>query len=335
MRRKARMTMRVVSLMLFGCLLAQSVDSVRAQENDAIPHIGYLVLSPLTDTPSPERAGFLQGLRDRGYEDGKNIIIDYRSAQGDVEALPFLAEELVHLKVKAIVGIGSPVIRALRQASDTIPIVMMFVADPVRLGFVKSLAQPGTNVTGFTHLTTELGPKRLQVLKMAVPRLKRVLLVRDARNSGTGPEVKAILAAGLKMGVHVSVVSIPETTRDDVLRQRLDAEHPDALMTVIDPRVASYRQFLPRYALEKRLPTMFDWEPFVEAGGLMSYVPDFPDMARRVAGYVDRILRGANPADLPIQQPTEIYLTLNRKTAQAIGVRVPENILQRVDRVIE
>jgi len=333
--RSFRHLMPAIRLIWFGGLLALASGGVEAQGNESIPRIGYLLLSPLTDTPSPERAGFLQGLRELGYVDGKNIIIEYRSANGDVEALPFLAEELANLNVKAIVGIGSPVIRALREASDKVPIVMLFVADPVRLGFVKSLARPGTNVTGFTHMTTELGPKRLQMLKTALPSIRRVLLVRDEKNSGAEPEINRILAAGRKMGVRIILIGIPEVTSDDALRRKLDAEHADALMTVIDPRVASYLHFLPRYALEKRLPTMFDWAPLVEAGGLMSYVPDFPDMARRVAGHVDRILKGANPAELPIQQPTGIDLTLNLATARALGVKIPESVLQRTDRVIE
>jgi putative ABC transport system substrate-binding protein len=309
--------------------------AVQAGPKTPVPHIGYLVLSSLTDTPSPERAAFLQGLREHGYVDGKNIAIDYRSAEGDPEALPFLAEELVELNVKPIVAIGSPVVRAVRQVSTTVPIVMLFAADPVRLGFAHSLARPGTNVTGMTHITTELGPKRLQLLKSALPGITRVALVRDTSNPGTEPEQKAIETAARRMGIHVSIVGLPEVTDDDALRARLVAARPDAIMTMIDPRIASYRQFLPQFALERRIPTMFDWKPFMEAGGLMSYGPDFVDMARRAANFVDKILKGANPAELPIEQPTAIYLTLNLKTARAIGIKFPEDILLRADKVLE
>jgi putative ABC transport system substrate-binding protein len=309
--------------------------ATRAQAPAEVPRIGYLVLSPLTDPPSPERAGFLQGLHELGYEDGKNIVIEYRSAEGDPEMPPFLAEELVNLKVKAIVGMGSPTVRAARQASSTLPIVMLFAADPVSLGFVHSLARPGTNVTGMTHMPAQLGPKRLELLKTALPHVTRVAVVWDASNPGAMPEWDAIEAAARRLGVRLSAVDLARTKDMDALRARLNAVRPDAIMTIIDPHVAVYRQFLPRFALERRVPTMFDWKAFVEAGGLMSYVPDFPDMARRAAAHVDKILKGANPAELPIQQPTEIQLTLNLRTAKALGVKFPESIVLRADQVIE
>jgi len=308
--------------------------AAQAQPPASVPRIGYLVHSPLTDPPSPERAGFLQGLRELGYEDGKNIVIEYRSAEGDPEMLPFLAQELVELKVKALVGLGSPVIRAARQASDTVPIVMLFAADPVALGFVQSLARPGTNVTGMTHMPADLGPKRLELLKTALPAVKHVAVVWDASNRGAVPEWKAIEHAARGIGVRVSSIDITDADVD-VLGARLAAARPDAIMTIIDPHVAAYRQFLPRFALERRIPTMFDWKPLAEAGGLMSYVPDFPDMARRAAGHVDKILKGADPAELPIQQPTEVLLTVNLKTAKALGIAFPQPILLRADNVIE
>ena len=308
--------------------------AAQAQPPASVPRIGYLVLSPLTDPPSPERAGFLQGLREHGYEDGKNLIIEYRSAEGDPERLPFLAQELMDLKVKAIVVLGSPVIRAAKQASDKVPIVMLFAADPVALGFVHSLARPGTNVTGMTHMPADLGPKRLELLKTALPAVKHVALVWDASNLGAVPEWKAIERAARGIGVRISSIDIADADVD-VLGARLAAARPDAIMTIIDPRVAAYRQFLPRLALERRTPTMFDWKPFAEAGGLMSYVPDFPDMARRAAGHVDKILKGADPAELPIQQPTAVQLTVNLKTAKALGIVFPQPILLRADNVIE
>ena len=309
--------------------------AAQAQPPASVPRIGYLVHSPLTDPPSPERAGFLQGLRELGYEDGKNIVIEYRSAEGDPEMLPFLAQELVELKVKAIVGLGSPVIRAARQASSTVPIVMLFAADPVTLGFVHSLARPGTNVTGMTHMPAQLGPKRLELLKTALPRVAHVAVVWDATNPGVVPEWKAIESAAPRLGVRLSAVDLSKIKDTDALGARLNVLRPDAITTIIDPHVAAYRQFLPRFALERRIPTMFDWKPLAEAGGLMSYVPDFPDMARRAAGHVDKILKGADPAELPIQQPTEVLLTVNLKTAKALGIAFPQPILLRADNVIE
>ncbi len=329
--------MKRAASLIAGILVAGLwfTGAIAAAGSGKIPHIGYLVLSPLTDPPSPERAGFLQGLREHGYEDGKNIVIEYRSAEGDPEVLPFLAEELVDLKVSAIVVLGSPGVRAVRQVSTTVPIVTLFTSDPVRLGYVHSLARPGTNVTGMTHITTDLGPKRLHMLKTALPGVAQVALVLDKSNPGVMPELGAIETAARQLGIRLSVIDLPKQTDDDNLRSRLAAARPDALMTVIEPRVAAYRQVLPQFALERRIPTMFDWKPFVESGGLMSYAPDFSDMARRAAAFVDKILKGAKPADLPVEQPTEIQLTINLKTAKAIGVKFPENILLRADRAIE
>lgn len=304
---------------------------VSADDRD-LPRIGYLLLSPLADTPSPERNGFLEGLREHGYEDGKNIIIEYRSADGDPEKLPFLAEELVELKVRAIVGLGSPVIRAAREASSTVPIVMFFGADPVALGFVQSLARPGTNVTGMTHMPTDLGPKRLQLLKEALPGVMRVAVVWDSSNPGAVPEWKAIAAAARRLQIKVRSISLSDV--EDPLA-RIAAARPDAILTIIDPRVAAYRQVLPRFALERRIPTMFDWRAFSEEGGLMSYAPDFPDMARRAAAFVVKILDGVDPATLPVEQPTEIQFIINLKTAGALGIKIPDDILLRADKVIE
>lgn len=317
------------------CCAALLSVAVQAEPKASVPRIGYLVLSPLTDPPSPERAGFLKGLHEHGYEDGKNIVIEYRSAEGAPEALPFLAEELVDLKVSAIVVLGSPGVRAVRQVSTTVPIVTLFASDPVRLGLVHSLARPGTNVTGMTHFTTELGPKRLHMLKTALPGVAHVALVMDKSNPGVLPELGAIEAAARQLGIRLSVIDLPKQTDGDNLRSRLAAARPDALMTIIDPRVAAYRQVLPQFALERRIPAMFDWKPFVESGGLMSYAPDFSDMARRAAGHVDKILKGADPAELPIQQPTEVQLTVNLKTAKALGIAFPQPILLRADNIIE
>jgi putative ABC transport system substrate-binding protein len=318
-----------------GVALLNPWAFARARNSDNLPRIGYLVLSPISEVPSPERAGFLHGLRELGYEDGKNIVIAYRSAEGDPEALPFRVQELMDLGVKVIVTMGSPPVRAVREISHSVPIVMMGAADPVRLGFVHSLAMPGTNVTGMTAIQVELGPKRLQILKTAFPHIGHVALVMDTSNPGVEPEAAAIQAAARRMGVRISLVGLPEVTSDDALRARLDSVRADALMTVIDPRVSSYQRFLPQYTNRYRMPAMFDWRPFVETGGLMSYGPDFSEMARRAALFVDKILKGASPAELPVEQPTVIRLTLNLRTARSIGFRFPQDVLLRADRVIE
>lgn len=328
-----RMFRTLVALWLV--LVASLGVAVAATPGPAVPRIGYLVLSPLTDPPSPERAGFLQGLRDFGYEDGKNIVIEYRSAQGDAEALPFLAQELVDLGVKAIVGLGFPVIDAARKASGDIPIVMLLAADPVDLGFVHSLAHPGENITGMALMSAELGPKRLQLLKTALPAVKTVGVVWDSANPGMPPKWNAIESVAPGLGMRLVAIDLASIRHVDGLRARLVSARVDAVMTIVSPGVAAYRQSLPRIALELRLPTMFDWDALVEQGGLMSYVPSFPKVARRAAAFVDKILKGATPAELPVEQPTEIHLTVNLKTARALGVRLSEAVLLRADRLIE
>lgn len=319
----------------FFCATAFLPSLATAEADRSVPHIGYLVLSALGDSPSPERAGFLQGLKELGYEDGKNIIIEYRSAAGDPSVMPFLIHDLVDLKVKAVVTVGSPSIRAVREVSQTIPVVMMGGADPVRLGFVKSLARPGTNVTGMTAIQTELGPKRLQILTTAFPKIAHIAVVIDKTNQGIQPEMSAVEAAAKELGIRVSIVGLPDVQDDQSIRRQLDAAHPDAIMTIIDPRVSAYRTFLPQYANERGIPAMFDWGPFVDAGGLMSYSPDFSDMARRSALFVDKIINGALPADLPVEQPTQVQLFVNLKTAKMLKFQLPGDVLLRADKVVE
>jgi putative tryptophan/tyrosine transport system substrate-binding protein len=307
-------------------------QAVAAPPPGKIVRIGYLVVSPLSDTPSPERAGFLKGLRELGYEEGKNLIIEYRSADGTHDMLPFLTEELVSLNVDAIVGMGSPVIRAAKEATSSIPIVMLFAADPVALGFVESLARPGANITGMTHMPADVAAKRLQLLKETLPSVAHVAVVWDGSNPGAVPERKAIEAGAKRLGIRVSLVDISQP-QDPF--ERITAIRPDAIVTIIDPRVAVYRESLPKFALKHKLPTMFDWKGFIDVGGLVSYAPDFPELSRRAAVFVDKIVNGANPATLPVEQPTTFELIINLKTAKSLGVRIPDHVLLRADKVIE
>jgi putative ABC transport system substrate-binding protein len=324
-------TVLLLTAVLYGAIML-SAAALAAPPSGKVARIGYLVFSPLSDTPSPERAGFLKGLRELGYLEGKNLIIEYRSADGAPDMLPFLAEELVGLKVDVIVGLGSPVIRAAKEATGTIPIVMLFGGDPVALGFVNSLARPGTNVTGMTHMPADLGPKRLQLLKEVAPGVAHVAVLWDSSNLGVVLEWKAIKAGAEQLGIRVSSIDIAGG-KDPLAR--ISAVRPDALMTIIDPSVAIYREALPKFALKRRLPTMLDWTGFMDAGGLVSYAPDFPELSRRAAGFVDRLVNGANPATLPVEQPTTFELIINLKTAKTLGVRIPDHILLRADRVIE
>jgi len=300
-----------------------------------IPHIGYLTLSPLLQKPSAERAGFIKGLREHGYEDGKNIIIEYRSAEGDPEALPFIAEELVTSGVKLIVTAGYQPIKAVQDVTRTLPIVIMFGADPDSSGFAQSLARPGGNITGMSQQNRELGVKRLELLHDVVPGMRSVAVLWDSSNPVMVPEWESTQAAARRLGIRVISADGAGEPNFEKAFSRIRKERPDALITFVDLRMASYRNIIPDFARKQRLPTIFGHSAFVVAGGLMSYAPDFADLSRRSAGYVDKILKGAEPATLPIQQPLVYNLVVNLKTARALGVRIPERILQRADRIIE
>jgi len=299
------------------------------------PRIGYLTFSPLLEKPSPERAGFIQGLREHGYVDGRNIAIEYRSAEGDLEALPFVAEELVSSGVKLVVTAGYHPIKALQDATRTLPIVILFGADPDGSGFAESLARPGGNITGMSQQNRELGVKRLELLREVVPGMKRVAVLWDSSNPVMIPEWEATKAAAHRLGIQVISADGAGQPSFEPVFDRLRKQRPDALITFVDLRMASYRQIIPEFALKQRLPAIYGLSAFVENGGLMSYAPDFADLSRRSASYVDKILRGANPAELPIQQPVVYNLVVNLKTARKLGIKVPNSILQRANKVIE
>ena len=299
-----------------------------------VPRIGYLVLSPLVDPPSPERVAFFEGLRELGYIEGENVVIEYRSAEGDLEMLPFRAAELAESKVDVIVAFGSHPAQAAREATATIPIVMAFGPDPVQLGLIKSLARPGTNVTGMSHISPELGAKRLELLKEALPSIKRVVVLWDSSNRSTVSEFKAVQAAARLLGItlqSVDVAGAPDLSRAFDL---IDQHPPDALLVINHLRLVAYREIIAEFAHARRLPTMFGNRDFVASGGLMSYAPSFPDLTRRATTYVDKILKGAKPADLPVQQPTKFEFVINLRTAKALGIKIPPALLLRADEVI-
>jgi len=324
---------RLCALTLLGATLL--APPVAADPPQNLPRIGYLALSPILAQPSPERAGFLKGLRERGYEDGKNIVIEYRSAEGDPEALPFVAEEMAASGVKLIVTVGYPAIKALQDATKTIPIVLMFGADPVASGLVRSLARPGGNITGMSQLNQELGEKRLALLKEAIPRIRRVAVLWDSSNPVLVPEWEATKNTADRLGIQLISADAAGEPNFEKAFALITKERPDALVTFVDLRTASYRQIIPEFALKQRLPTMFGLTAFVAAGGLLSYAPDFADLSRRSAAYVDKILKGAKAGDLPIEQPTHFEFVVNRATARKLGITLPPAVLLRADRIIE
>ena len=305
------------------------------QKPTSMPRIGYLG----TSSPSLEPqyvAAFRQQLRDLGYVEGQNIAIEYRWAEGRDDRLPDLAAEVVRLNPDVIVTTGTPGTLAAKQATKTIPIVMASSADPVRSGLVASLARPGGNVTGLTILGPELEGKRLEILRQAVPRLSRVAVLRNPANPGSAPYYDAI--QGVAGALHVTLEPVVEVRRAEELESAFSTiarAHPDALAVIADRFLLAHRSRVVEFAVATRLPAMYPYKEYVDAGGLMSYAPSNIELFRGAATYVDKILGGAKPADLPIQEPTKYELVINLKTATALGITIPQSVLLRADVVIQ
>jgi putative ABC transport system substrate-binding protein len=326
----------VFCLALCTMLFALS-SSLEAQQPKKVPRIGYL--SSADPTRESSRADAIrQALRELGYIEGQNIAIEYRYARGKRDRLPELAAELVHIKVDIIVAAGGDiVIRPAKNATKTIPIVMVGAGlNPVEAGLVESLAHPGGNVTGVTNLTRGLSGKRLELLKEAVPKLTRVAVLYDATNPGGILEVKEVLpVAALALALTIQPWEFRAAEGLDGVFAALSKERPDGLYVPAGgPLIRSNENRIVGFALKSRLPSVYYNREAVDAGGLMYYGANVADSYRRVAYYVDRILKGAKPADLPIEQPTKFELVINLKTAKQIGLTIPPNVLARADRVI-
>lgn len=321
-------------LLLIIVLLGGGVAIAGTPQRAKVPSIGYLVLPALDDPPSEERQAFLQGLRELGYVEGKTIIIEYRSAGWNRELLPGLAAELVGLKVDLIVAAGLT-IQAAKDATKTIPIVMPATPDPAGAGFVGSLARPGGNVTGLSLMAPDLGGKRLELLKEAVGKVSRLAVLWNSASRSSETEWKAMQPNAGALGIKLE--SRPVRNADEFLKAFSDmsVRRPDGVITILDTLTSSYSKIIADWALQARLPTMFGYGAAAEAGGLMSYAPRFPDLYRRAAYYVDRILKGTTPADLPVEQPTKFEFIINLKTAKQIGVTIPPEVLYRADKLIK
>ena len=305
---------------------------VWAQQPARIPRIGILVTSSASFISARVEA-FRQRLRELGYVEGKNIVIEYRYAEGKPERLPDLAAELVRLKVDVIVTVGGPSVLAAKKASSTIPIVFAGSGDPVGSGFVSSLARPGGNITGLSTMAPDLNGKRLELLKEAFPKVARVAFLWEsaARGNQTLTETEAAAKA-----LRVKLLSLEVRSLDDFdsAFARAKRDGAEALITVAGPLVNTQQRQVLDFAAKNRLPAMYPTSELVEAGGLMSYSPNDADLWRRAADFVDRILKGAKPGDLPVEQPTKFEMVLNLKTAKQIGLTIPPNVLARADRVI-
>jgi putative tryptophan/tyrosine transport system substrate-binding protein len=324
-------------LLLLGFSLA-SIHFAEAQQAKKVSRIGYLSgTDPATDSIRSEP--FRLALRELGYIEGQNIAIEFRYAEGKQDRYPELAAELVRLKVDAIVVAGGTTpIRAAKNATKTIPIVMMGQgSDPVQAGFIESLAHPGGNITGLTILTGELGEKRLELLKEAVPKLTRVAILYNPTNPSSVRSVKEVLpVAARTLGLTVQRSEVRDADGFERVFAALKKERPDGLYVYLAGQVMrANRNRIVAFALKSRLPSIYDEREAVEAGGLMYYGPDEADSYRRIATYVDKVLRGAKPSGLPVEQPTKFELVINLTTAKQIGLTIPPHVLARVDRVIK
>jgi putative ABC transport system substrate-binding protein len=322
------------SLVLLAAPLA-----VGAQQARRIAKIGILVTG---SRGSPEAQmllrAFRQSLHERGYVEGQNIVIEYRWADGKIERFPALASELTRVSVEVIVASNTPAARAAQQATTTIPIVVPVMGDPIRDGLVTSLARPGGNITGTTFIGPELVPKRLALLKEALPTVSRVAALWHPGAYGErtmSDMMKETEAAAQTQGVYLRRVAVQGAEELDRAFSAITGERVDALIVFPSPMLFTERRRIVGLATKHRLPSMSMAREFVELGGFMSYGASIPDLFRRAATYVDRILKGAKPADLPIEQPTKFELVINLKTAKALGLTIPQSVLLRADEVIQ
>jgi putative ABC transport system substrate-binding protein len=307
--------------------------SAEAQQLKKLPRIGYLTAASPSAMATWTQA-FQQGLRDLGYVEGRNIIIEWRSADGKAARLPGLAAELVRLTVDVIVTGGSTSTGAAKEATGTIPIVMGMDTDPVGSGFVASLARPGGNITGLSTLSPEISGKQLELLKETVPKLSRVAVFGISTRAGNAQSLKETELAAGAFGVQVQYLDILGPKDIETAFRGATKGRTDAVLLLASPVLHSHRTQVANLAAQNRLPAIYPWVEFVEEGGLMSYGVSFTDLYRRAAMYVDKILKGVKPAELPIEQPTKFDLVINLKTAQQIGIVIPPNVLARADRVI-
>ena len=313
-------------------LLALSIPA-EAQQPMKIPRIGYLYVAFPSTSPARTEA-FRQGLRELGYVEGKNIVIEYRYAEGKRDRLPALAAELVRLKVDVIVSGGPQTTRSAKQATITIPIVMAADSDPVRNGFVASLAHPGSNITGLATLTPEISGKRLELLKETFPRLSRLAVLGTSTEPGNALSLRETELTARAFGVQIQYLEVPDPKDIGAAFQAASKGRVDAVLVLPGTVLNSRRTQIVDLAVKTRLPAIYYAAEWVEDGGLMSYGMNFNDLFRRAAVYVDKILKGRKPADLPVEQPTKFELVINLKTAKQIGLTIPPLVLALADKVI-
>jgi putative ABC transport system substrate-binding protein len=325
-------------ILILFCLLITVLlmtGSAEAQQPGKVPRIGFLSGRD-PKTPGPYIEAFRQGLRDLGYVEGKNILVEYRYAGGKLDQVPRLVAELVQLKLDILVAGFTLGIREAKEATKTIPIVMVATFDPVATGIIDSLARPGANITGFATLLRELSGKRLELIKEVIPRISRVGILWDANAPGPNISFKEYEAAALALQLRIQSLEARAPNLDlERAFQVASNGRINALIPITNPVLTPYAKRIAELAIKNRLPLMCERTDYVEAGGLMSYAANDAASYGRAAVYVDKILKGAKPADLPVEQPTKFELVINLKTAKQIGLTVPPNVLARADKVIK
>jgi len=324
--------MRLIGLAVVlsaSCVLAPL--AAEAQQAGKVARLGVLLFgTPATD---PNLAAFVAGLRDLGYVEGRNLALEYRSAEGRPERVRELAVQVVSLKPDVIVVLGGDMVPFVKDATSTIPVVMLTSQDPVEAGVVTSFARPGANLTGVAFVSSETAGKRLQFLKEAVPSLTRVAVLWNPDHRD--PEYRDIEAAARRLGVHIQSLEARRHEDFDGAFQSATRARAEALMVVSSRFMNLSRSRILEFVSKQRIPLVTGWGPWVRAGGLLSYGPDLDALIKRAASHVDKILRGVKPADLPIEQPTKFELVINLKTAKALGLMIPQSVLGRADQVIE
>ena len=322
-------TLVAIILALVGCGAV-----VAAQQPAKIPRIGYVTAIGDPKTRGPQVEAFRQGLRDLGYLDGKNIVVEYRSTEGKADRNANLVAELVQLKVDVLVLTSSGAIRSAKQATKTIPIVIVTSDDPVAAEYIDSLARPGGNITGLTRLTRELSGKRLELLTELVPKISRAGILWDPKSSTAIIGFKEYEAAARALKILLQSLEVRGSNDFEGSFRPAVKGRAGALIMIRSPLLTRHRETIAELATKNRLPSMYESSEFVEAGGLVSYAANDADQFRRAAYYVDRILKGAKPADLPVEQPTKFELVINLKTAKQIGLTIPQEVLARADKII-
>src|SRR5262245_54526058 len=323
-------------LLAFEVALVCALSISAEAQSKKIPRIGYARFIGPTAPLGPNIEAFQRALRDLGYIEGANIAIEYRSADGKPDRIPSLVAELVNLKVDVLISGDDPTIRVAKQATKTIPIVMLVNQDPVATGLVDSLARPGGNITGISRLTRELGGKRLELLAEVVPGLERLGVLWDASSEGSKISFKEYQAAALALKLQLQSLEVrsPKPNFDDAFQSAVKGR-AGALVTIAGGLLNRYREQIVNHAIKHKLPSMYESSLWIPPGGLISYSSNDAESYRRAAQMVDKILKGMKPADIPAEQPTKFELVINLKTAKQIGLTVPPNVLARADRVIK